>query len=504
VSDAHDPNELMPPAPPAEPVETKPLAEPEDDFAAMFEASTTKAKRFQNGQTIEGRIVAIGPEGAFVDVGGKGEAMIELAELKDEAGNIEVAVGERVRATVVSTVGGLTLSRKLVRGAATARQLEDAYRSRLPVEGKVEREVKGGYEVRIAGQRGFCPFSQIDMMRTEPAAHIGRVYEFRITEYAEGGKNIVVSRRALLEETQRANAAEVRQSIVAGAVLTGRVASVRDFGAFVDLGGGVQGLLHVSEMGWSRVADAASVLKAGDEITVKVLRVDEDKQKISLGLKQLMADPWQGVAEKYAVGDVRPGRVTRVADFGAFVELEPGVEALAHASTFAPTGRTDGWAKTVAPGTSGSFEILSIDPDKKRIGVALLPDGSARAAGAPSPSSQIAPGARIKGKVEKHEKFGVFVFLAPGRTGLIPMSETGIPREGDVARAFPIGSEVEVVVLEVDPAGRRIRLSVKAIQDAREADEVRAYAEREDAAPAQGFGSLADKFRAALTPRNKS
>jgi small subunit ribosomal protein S1 len=287
-------------------------------------------------------------------------------------------------------------------------------------------------------------------------------------------------------------------------VLTGRVASVRDFGAFVDLGGGVQGLLHVSEMGWSRVADAASVLKAGDEITVKVLRVDEDKQKISLGLKQLMADPWQGVAEKYAVGDVRPGRVTRVADFGAFVELEPGVEALAHASTFAPTGRTDGWAKTIAAGTTGSFEILSIDPDKKRIGVALLPDGSARAAGAPSTSSQIAPGARITGKVEKHEKFGVFVFLAPGRTGLIPMSETGIPREGDVARAFPIGSEVEVVVLEVDPAGRRIRLSVKAIQDAREADEVRAYAEREDAAPAQGFGSLADKFRAALTPRNKS
>ena len=478
------------------------MSEPEEeDFAAMFEASV-KAKRFANGQTIEGTIVAIGPEGAFVDVGGKGEATIELAELKDDEGNLEVAVGDRVQATVVSTVGGLTLSRKLVRGAATSRQLENAFRAGLPVEGKVEREVKGGYEVRVARQRAFCPFSQIDTMRTEPAAHLGRVYEFRITEYSESGRNIVVSRRALLEETQRASAAEARQSIVAGAVIKGRVTSVLNFGAFVDLGG-VQGLLHVSEMGWSRVSDASNIVKPGDEITVKVLRVDEGKQKISLGLKQLMDDPWSAAGATYSVGQVVAGRVTRVAEFGAFVELEPGVEALAHASTFAPTGRADGWTKLVAPGMTGSFEILSLDLEKKRIGVALLADGSARADGAGPSQSQIAPGARLTGKVERHEKFGVFVFLAPGRTGLIPMKETGVAREGDVVKAFPVGSDVEVIVLEVDPAGRRIRLSVKAIQDASEADEVREYAERADAAPAEGFGSLADKLRGALKPRQK-
>ena len=478
------------------------MPDPEEDFATMFEASL-KAKRFEKGQTIEGTIVAIRPEVAFVDVGGKGEATIDVAELKDADGNLEVAVGDRVHAVVVSTAGGLTLSRRLARSAATDRQIEDAFRSGLPVEGKVERDVKGGYEVRIARQRAFCPMSQIDTLRSEPAAHIGRVYEFRIVEYGEGGRKFVVSRRALLEERQREGAAEVRKAIVAGAVLTGRVASVREFGAFVDLGAGVQGLLHVSEMGWSRVSDPAQFFKPGDAITVKVLRVDDDKQKISLGLKQLTADPWSRVGEAYEVGQVRSGRVTRVTDFGAFVELEPGVEALAHASTFAPTGRADGWTRSVAPGTTADFEILSIDLDRKRIGVALVPDGSTRATG-PSPAAGgVAPGARVTGKVERIEKFGVFVFLGPGRTGLIPNSETGVAKESDIARTFPIGGDVEVVVLEVDASGRRIRLSAKAIQDAQEADELREYTERSQASPSEGFGTLADKLRGALKGRER-
>ncbi len=479
------------------------MTDPTEDFAAMFEASI-KTKRFQQGDTLEGTIVAIGPEVAFVDVGGKGEATIEVSELKDSDGDIEVSVGDRIQAVLVSTTGGLTLSRRLARGAATARQLEDAFQTGLPVEGKVEKAVKGGYEVRIGGQRAFCPFSQIDTLRnTDPAAHEGHVYAFRIIEFKEGGKNLIVSRRALLEEEQRASAAEVRQSIVAGAVMTGRVASVREFGAFVDLGGGVQGLLHVSEMGWSRVSDPSQVVKPGEAITVKVLRVDDDKQKISLGLKQLLADPWSKVAETYKIGQVRSGRVTRVTEFGAFVELEPGIEALAHASTFAPTGRSDGWTRLVAPDLAGAFEILSIDLEKKRIGVALLPEGSARAGGTAPSQPEIAPGARLTGKVERHEKFGVFVFLSPGRTGLIPNGETGVANEADIAKSFPIGADVEVVVLEVEPSGRRIRLSAKAVLAAREADEVREYTEREDVTPAEGFGSLADKLRGALTPRNK-
>ena len=406
------------------------MTEPDDDFAALFEASL-QAKQFEEGETIEGTIVSLGPDVAFVDVGGKGEATIAIDELKDDDGVLEVAAGDRIQAMVVSTEGGLQLSHKLARGAATQRQLEDAFHAGLPVEGKVARVVKGGYEVRIARQRAFCPFSQIDLLRSsDPAEHEGRVYAFRIIEYREGGKNLVVSRRALLEVEQRESAGEIRKSLVAGAVLTGRVTSVREYGAFVDLGAGVQGLLHVSEMGWSRVADVSQVLKPGQEITVKVLRVDDDKQKIALGLKQLLVDPWSKVPATYAVGQVVTGRVTRLTEFGAFVELEPGVEGLAHASTFAPTGRTSGWAESVETEKTGAFEILSIDVERKRIGVALVPEGSTRSEGATSPGAQIVPGAQ-------------------------------------------------------------------------DGDEVRALAERQGEPPAEGFGSLADKLRGALKPKEK-
>jgi len=389
------------------------VSDPEEDFAALFEASE-RARQIAKGQVIEGTVVAIGKESALVDVGGKSEAEIDIAELKDDAGQLEVKVGDRVQATVVSTAGGLKLSRKLARGAATARQLEDAFQARLPVEGRVEREVKGGYEVRIARQRAFCPGSQMDIRGAgpaEPGRYDGRVLKFRIVEYKEGGRNLIVSRRVLLEEEAHANAAEVRKSIVEGAVLTGRVASVRDFGAFVDLGGGVQGLLHVSEMAWERVPDASQFVKVGDQLTVKVLRVDAEKQKISLGLKQLATDPWSRAGETYQPGQLLRGRVTRVADFGPFVELEPGVE------------------------------------------------------------------------------------------GLIPLSESGVPREMDVKKAFHVGDDVQVVVLDVDAAARRIRLSATAVERMREADEVREYAERTDARPPATFGSLADRLRDALKPK---
>jgi len=477
------------------------VSEQEEDFASMFEASV-KARRFERGQTVEGIVVAFGQEVAFVSIGGKSEAQIDLAELKDDEGDIEVSIGDRIQAVVVSTSGGITLSRKGVRNAATHRELEDAFQAGLAVEGKVESVNKGGYEVRIARERAFCPLSQIDIARTtDPAVHVGKTYAFRIIEYKEGGKSVVVSRRKQLEAEQQASAAAVRASIVPGAVLPGRIASVLDYGAFVDLGGGIQGLLHVSDMRWSRAATAREVVAPGDQITVKVLRVDEGTDKISLGLKQLEDDPWTTVSTAYKVGQVRRGRVTRIAEFGAFVELEPGIEGLAHASTFAPTGQRGGWATSVPVGTTAAFEIVTIDLAQKRIGLALVEEGSSRAAGATTPEGVLAPGTILTGKVERHERFGVFVFLSPGRTGLMPSSETGLDRDADLAKAFPVGSEIEVAVIEADAAGRRIRLSKKAVAQQREQAELREYTARSASTPAASMGSLGDKLRDALKGR---
>lgn len=462
------------------------------------------APRFhQEGETVKGTIVALGPEVAFVDVGGKGEATIDIEELVDPDSDVQVKVGDTVQAVVVSTVGGLKLSHKLARGAVTRQRLNAAFQAGLPVEGRVEKAIKGGYEVRVGGQRAFCPISQIDASFTaDPSVHVGQAYTFRIIECKEDGKDLVVSRRAHLQEEEGERAEEIRRAAVPGAVLPGRVVSVLAYGAFVDLGGGVQGLLHVSEMGWSRVENPAEVVRPGDEITVKVLWVDDAGGKISLGLKQLQADPWSTVAEKYKVGQVLTGRVTRIADFGVFVEIEPGIEALAHVSTFAPTGKRDGWKTALQPGAAAAVEILSLDLERKRIGVAVLEEGSAKA-GRTRDRVEIAPGARLTGKVERHEKYGVFVFLAPGRTGLIHLTETGVEKESDLRKAFPVGSDVEVIVLDIDPAGRRIQLSRKAVLEAREKSEVREYAEHQDQAQAEGFGSLAGKLRAAMRPPKK-
>jgi small subunit ribosomal protein S1 len=477
------------------------VSDQEEDFATMFEASV-KARRFAQGQTIEGIIVAFGSDVAFVNVGGKSEAQIDLAELKDEDGDIEVSIGDRIRAVVVSTSGGVTLSRKGVRNAATQRELENAFHSGLAVEGKVESVNKGGYEVRVARERAFCPLSQIDIVRTaDPAVHVGKTYTFRIIEYKDGGKSIVISRRKQLEQEQQATAAALRASIVPGAVLPGRVVSVLDFGAFVDLGGGIQGLLHVSDMSWSRATTPGAVVAAGDQITVKVLRVDDATGKISLGLKQLQDDPWSTAAATYHVGQVRSGRVTRVAEFGVFVELEPGIEGLAHVSTFPPTGRRGAWAESVLVGTTAPFEILSIDLAQKRIGVALVEEGSSRGAAATATEGALSPGTIVTGKVERHERFGVFVFLSPGRTGLMPFSETGLEHGADVVAAFPVGSEVEVAVLEADASGRRIRLSKKAVATQREQAELRDYAARADATLTTSTGLLGDKLRDALKGR---
>jgi len=364
-------------------------------------------------------------------------------------------VGDDVEATVVSVGDEVRLSHKLLQGVQARQGLAIAADTGLPVEGRVAAVIKGGYEVTVAGLRAFCPFSQMDLRRVDaPEALVGKVLEFRISRYGEQGRNIVLTRRALLEEQAAKAAEETRKKIAPGVILPGTVASLADFGAFVDLGG-VQGLVPASEISHSRVGRPADRLHVGEAVTVKVLKIDDAKGKISLSLKALEGDPWIGVADRLRERQIVRGRVARVTDFGVFVELLPGVDGLLHLTEI-PRSRHGEMKQAAQSGAELLVLITSLDPEKRRIGLALAPEGAAPGT---QLESGIAVGAVVVGTVERIEPFGVFLRLGPGQVGLIPNAEMGTPRNTDHRKDFPPGTEIKVAVLSIEDGGKRIRLS---------------------------------------------
>jgi small subunit ribosomal protein S1 len=376
-----------------------------------------------------------------------------------------------------------------------------AMRSRRPVDGTVKAVIKGGYEIQLGKTRGFCPHSQIDLHRVDnPEIHVGQRYPFRVIQIRRGGDDVVVSRRAILEEQRKEEAGFVRATLVEGAVMRGHVAAIADFGVFVDLGAGVRGLVHVSELAHSRVTRVKDVVKLGDELQVKILKLDTDTGKISLSVREATRDPWADVEQRFAVGKSYPGTVKRLTQFGAFVELEPGVEALAPASELPPMDKP--WQEELAVGTSRDWLVLSVQPQERRISLTVPVPGVGLESVA-----RLDVGDKLSGRVQRLEDFGVFVWLGPGRVGLMPFALSGAPRGTDAARRFPLGSEVEVEVRDITDDGRRIRLAKQGLAPAarRPAREARppkrdSSAERPAPAPQGGsFGtSLADKLRAAL------
>jgi small subunit ribosomal protein S1 len=382
-----------------------------------------------------------------------------------------------------------------------------AHRSGRTVEGTVEAVIKGGYEIRLGKLRGFCPHSQIDAQRVDdPQQQLGKAYGFKITQLRRGGDDIVVSRRAVLEDEQREEAKAVRATLIEGAVMLGHVSGVAEFGAFVDLGAGVMGLVHVSELSHTRVTRVGDAVKVGDAVNVKILKLDEDSKRISLSIRQATEDPWSKVGERFAPGKIYPGTIKRLTDFGAFVELQPGVEALAPASEFPPSRA--GWREGLEAGEKADWLVLSVDPLQQRISVTPPVEGTSL-----DDLPPFEAGAEFTGKVQRVEKFGVFVWLGPGRVGLMPNVWTGTPRGEDLARRFPVGDEIEVRLVEVTEGGRRIRLARKGVdveqsapvrreRHGRERRDPRARSaeERGGAMDTGGpFGTLlAEKLRAAL------
>ena len=359
------------------------MEETEDEnFAELFKLSNEKGRSWlEPGQKLTGKVLKIGNEWIFMDTGQKGEGVIERKEFLDIDGNITVKEGDSISAYFLSSSHGEMRFTTRIGGGASGggtTQLEQAWQAGVPVEGVVEKEIKGGYEIKLGTSRAFCPYSQIALRRVEnPEALIGTRLTFRISEYAENGRNIIVSRRALLEEEQQRLKEEAQAGIVEGMTVAGTVISLQDYGAFVDIGG-LEGLLPISEIGWSRVKDVRDVLSVGQQLQVVVKSIDTEKDRISLSIKDTLADPWEQVLGRFPEGSFHIGTVARLDTFGAFVTISDGVDGLLHISKLGSGKRINHPREVVKEGEQIEVKIESIDRANRRISLALA--GPARAA----------------------------------------------------------------------------------------------------------------------------
>jgi len=440
-----------------------------------------EAEELKPGDVIQGVIVAIHGDVALVDVSAKAEAILERAELD------ELGTGDPVEVVVVSAGEEIRVSRRMALEAKLKERLNQAVASGEPVEGKVMGRRKGGFDVTVSGVRGFCPMSHISDVRVDDLdSHLGQTYIFKVLEYEPDGQRLVVSRAALL----RAEKARLREqawtTLELGAEVEGRVRSLTDFGAFIDLGG-VDGLVHVTEIAHHRIGHPRDVLQVDQDVRVKVLDLDREKDRISLSIKALEKDPWDGVKERFPSGSRFEGTVVRTADFGFFVELAPGLDGLLHVSQLPPGMERD--AQELAVGRTISGWIREIDVDNRRVALTLrqVPDHD--------PWERIEmryqEGQIVDGTVENGADFGVFVELEPGLSGLIPISDLGLERDADPREAFAPGEKIQLKLMSIDPNRRRISLSVSAVKRDLERREYSEHmgSEKESEPAVTGFGA---------------
>jgi small subunit ribosomal protein S1 len=471
--------------------------EPEESFAEMFESYAAGMKDdIRVGDKVEGKIIAISDKAVFVDTGTKADGIVEPEELKDEDGNLPYEVGDTLALFVVQADESEIRLSKAIAGIGGLNMLKDAYANRIPVEGKVVQTIKGGFQVEVLKRRAFCPISQIDTQYVEDAeSYVGQVFQFRITKLAEGGRNIVLSRRDLLEVELQKQRKAFMQELAVDQLYTGRVTRLMPYGAFVELTPGVEGMVHISELSWTRVEKPEDILHPGDKIEVKVLRIEPgDKQmKIALSAKQVTGNPWDRVDQEVVVGEKMTGKVTRCAPFGAFVELVPGIEGLVHISEMSYTRRVMHPEEIVQPGQSISVLVKELDPVKRRISLSIRD-----AEGDPwlDVEEKFTVGQRVDGKVEKVEKFGIFIALAPGIVGLLPKSVIKDSPAASRMEGLKPGDGVQVVVAGIQAADRRISLGLGKSDE--ESNWRQFSRESQDDGRSGGLGALGDKLSEAL------
>jgi small subunit ribosomal protein S1 len=434
------------------------------DFAAMLEASFNKQSP-QEGNVIKGKIVAIENDYAVVDVGLKTEGRVPLKEFGMPGQPPNVKVGDEVEVyleRVENALGDAVLSRDKARREESWIRLERGFNEQTQVVGVIFGRVKGGFTVDLDGAVAFLPGSQVDVRPMRDVGPLMNQQErFMILKMDRRRGNIVVSRRAVLEERR----AEERTSLVAslkeGQVIEGVVKNITDYGAFVDLGG-VDGLLHVTDIAWRRVSHPTEVLNVGQTVTVQIIKINPDTQRISLGMKQLMTDPWEGVAAKYPVGAKFSGKVTNVTDYGAFVELEPGVEGLVHVSEMSWVKKNVAPSKIVTPGTDVDVQVLEVDSNKRRISLGLKQTQE-------NPWEQFArehpPGSTIEGEIKSITEFGLFVGVGEDLDGMVHLSDISWEKSGDEAvKDYEKGQTVKAKVLDIDVEKERVSLGMKQLQ----------------------------------------
>ena len=345
----------------------------DESFADLFQAKTVSRPTMKPGDRIEATVVGISGENIFLDVGAKSEGVLAAAELRNEAGELTVGIGDRVRVYLLPKRGGeMACTTRLGGGQTTPREIEEAFEAGIPVEGKVTAEVKGGFSVTVAGHRCFCPYSQMDIRRVEQTdSYLDKTLAFKIMEFGSQGRNIILSARALQEEQRAREREQLKEQLREGVQVSGTVTSVRDFGAFVDIGG-VDGLIPISELAWGQTDRVEDVLSLGQQVQVVVKRLDWDRDRISLSLRETTENTWDKAAERYPAGSVHQGRVSRLAAFGAFVTLEAGVDGLLHISRLGAGRRIHHPREVVEVGQELTVKIESVDTAQQRI--ALVPE----------------------------------------------------------------------------------------------------------------------------------
>ncbi|GAU09210.1 30S ribosomal protein S1 [Desulfoplanes formicivorans] len=474
--------------------------QPEENFAELFESYTEGAgDTVRIGDQLQGTVISIGEKSVFVDTGTKIDGVVDRDELLDEEGNLTCAVGESLTLFVVKRTENEIVLSKAISGVGGLNLLMDAFASQVPVEGKVTATCKGGFTVQVMQRRAFCPVSQMDTHYVEDTeAFVGNTYEFLITKLEEKGRNIVVSRRTLLERQQKEAAKEFMENVAVGDILQGRVVRIKEFGAFVELVPGVEGMVHISELAWSRVARPEDVVALDDVVKVRLLgseQLNNGQLKLSLSMKQAMGDPWDEVSERFKPGDKVVGKVMRCAPFGAFVELIPGVEGLVHISEMSYTKRVLKPEDEVSPGEAVTVTIKSIDPDKRRISLSIR-----ETPGDPwaDVADKYAKGQTVQGVIEKKEPFGYFVRLEPGITGLLPQSVLRASKHAADIEKKQVGEPITVRVEAVNPADRKISL---APGEGKETGEWKSFSRP---AATSSLGNLGDLLKQAMNRKNNS